>query len=95
LIDCVSVSKCKIYDESTFQAEYQNVYGKAYRTDIKEEEIEMPPMMIYERDPRSGFFKVNLQKSIIPRSALSQLPDEFYRFSQADRDKFMHNMALE
>lgn len=63
--------------------------------DYKEEEIEVPPLLVYERDPRSGLFKFNPQKSVIPRSALNQLPDEFNRYSQADRDKVMRNIELQ
>jgi hypothetical protein len=89
------VQRCKILDEATWQAEYVSLYGKPFRMDYKEEEIEVPPLLVYEREPRSGLFKFNPQKSVIPRSALNQLPDEFNRYSQADRDKVMRNMALQ
>lgn len=63
--------------------------------DFKEEEIEMSPFLVYERDPRTGHFKFNLQKSVIPRSALNDLPNEYNRYSQADKDKAMRNIELE
>jgi hypothetical protein len=51
-------------------------YGKEYI-----EDLEPLPYMVFEWDPRYREFRPNKQKSVLPRSALNQLPDEYNKFT--------------
>lgn len=72
-----------------FLESYKAKHGKEYL-----EDLEPLPSMVFEWDPRYREFKANKQKSVLPRSALNSLPDEYSKFSQKDRDEFMKNIAL-
>lgn len=61
--------------------------------EYKEDEDPLP-YMVFERDPRTREFRPNKVKSVLPRSAINFLPDEYQRCSQKDRDEYIKNLAF-
>lgn len=74
--NCLKIQKSKFHDFEAFKAFYQAKYGKEYF-----EDEDPMPFLVFERDPKTKDFKANKQKSVLPKNAINQLPDEFNRFS--------------
>lgn len=91
LQECLSITKSKIYDFGEFLMEYMATTGRNYI-----EDKDPPAFTVFDRDPKSGYFRPNKQKSYLPKeSLLSTFPEEFNKFSQKDRKEFYKNKLLQ
>lgn len=74
-----------------FNREYLIHFGKNYV-----EDMEPSPFMIFDRDPKTGVFRPNKQRSYLPKGTVSTVyPEELSRFSQKDRKEFFKNKELQ
>lgn len=58
------------------------------------DESDPPVIHVFEYDPSVREFKVNRHLSVIPKAAITYLPEEYYKFSQRDKDEFFKNQQF-
>ena len=52
-------------------------------------------MLYFEKDSKTKEYKANKQLSVLSKASMNQLPDEYNKFSQKDKDDFMKNQMLQ
>lgn len=65
-------------------------YGKHYV-----EDLDPMPFMVFDRDPKTKEIRANKAKSVIPKSAINQIPEEFSSYNQRDKDKYVKNQMMQ